>query len=160
MPMPEPATLGEQAAAIGRDAWGIVRRHPRVFAAAATVWVLVFGGSLVMHAASGPEFPVSASARPAQAAAAVVVDPDQAEDLEDLAERAREEAAEADAEMEQLMREDAAIAAAEAKAIAREAALAAKSARRAKRSGTAASGGAAAAPKRGRVVRVMPSTTR
>ena len=158
MPMPEPATLGEQAAAIGRDAWSIVRRHPRIAAVAATIWVFVFGGSVVLHAVSGPDLTVAAaSARPA---AAMVADPAQTEDLEDLAERAREEAAEADAEMAQLMREDAALAAAEAKAIERERALALQAARTAAKSGKARKGSAAAptAPRAGRVVRVMPNT--
>jgi curved DNA-binding protein CbpA len=54
MALPEPATLGEQVASISRDEWAVVRRHPRVFAVAATVWVVVFGGSIVMHALSGP----------------------------------------------------------------------------------------------------------
>jgi hypothetical protein len=158
MPMPEPATLGEQVASMSRDAWAVVRRHPRVFAAAATIWVVVYGGSMVMHAVSGPSLPATADARPVAAAAPMVSNDAQQEELEDLAERARQEAAEADAEMAQLMREDAAIAAAEAKAIAREQALAAAAARKAAKSGKAgASGASGAAPKRGRVVRVMPN---
>ncbi len=157
MPLPEPATFGEQLAAISGDAWGIVRRHPRVFAAAATVWVAVFGGSLVMHAVSGPSLPTSTQARTVSAAPAVV-DTAQAEDLEDLAEKARKEAAAANAEMEQLMREDAALAAAEAKAIAHEQALAARAARKAKPAGNTARSDSTPAPRRGRVVRVMPTT--
>ena len=154
MALPEPATLGEQAAAMTRDAFRIVARHPRITAAAVTVWVVVFGGSLLMHALSGPTLPATASAsdRPAIAAAAVA-DSAQTEDLENLAERARTEAAQADAEMEQLMREDAAIAAAEARAVARERALAARAARTSKRSGAAPKAAKAA----GRVVRVMPN---
>lgn len=157
MAMPIPATLGEQVASISRDAAGIVRRHPRVFAAAATVWVLVFGGSLVMHAVSGPTLPASAQAS-AMRSAPAIVDTEQADDLAGLAEQAREEAAEADAEMELLMRQDAAIAAAEAKAIARETALAARAARTAKRAGAGAV--APKVPTRGRVVRVMPTIAR
>ncbi|MCW2920844.1 MAG: dnaJ [Thermoleophilia bacterium] len=160
MALPEPATLGEQVASMSRDAFSIVRRHPRVFAVAATVWVVVFGGSLIMHAVSGPTLPASAQASALRSAPAVV-DTAQAEDLEDLATQAREEAAEADAAMAQLMREDAAIAAADAKAMARERALAARAATKAKRAGTARSGAPApAAPRRGRIVRVMPTIAR
>ena len=159
MAMPEPATLGEQAASISRDALNIVRRHPRVFAVAATVWVVVFGGSLVMHAVSGPTLPASAQASAARAVPAIA-DTEQTEDLAELAAQAREEAAAADAELELLMRQDAAIAAAEAKAIARESALAAQAARKAKRSGAPAAGIDAKVPGRGRVVRVMPTIQR
>ncbi len=159
MALPEPATLGEQVAAMSRDAFAIVRRHPRVFAVAAAVWVVVFGGSLVMHAVSGPTLPASAQAS-SMRSAPVVVDADQTEDLADLAEQAREEAAAADAEMAQLMREDAAIAAAEATAMARDRALAARAAAKAKRPGAAKGRGGVAIPRGGRVVRVMPSIAR
>jgi hypothetical protein len=93
-------------------------------------------------------------------AAPVIADSAQTEDLADLADRAREEAAEADAEMEQLMREDAAIAAADAKAMARDRALAARAAATAKRSGAAKGSGGVQLPRGKRVVRVMPTISR
>jgi hypothetical protein len=150
MPLPEPMTLADQAAEIGRDAMRVVRRHPRVFAAAATLWVVVLGGSLVLHATTGPSLPtvsaqpVSAATLDAGASAAEV------EDLEVLADRAREEADKADAELQQLMLEDARIAAAEDAAAARADRLAAAQA--AKRGRTKPRANAPA----GRVVRIMP----
>lgn len=85
MALPEPATLGEQVAAISRDAFSIVGRHPRVFAAAMTVWVVVFGGSLVMHALSGPTLPAAEPASSVRAVPALAVDDEQTEDLAALA---------------------------------------------------------------------------
>lgn len=162
-----PDTLAEQVAAIGRDALRLVRRHPRIFAAAATVWLVVFGGSVVLHAATGPSLPQPSAA---PVASSIVTDDAQAEDLEELAERARAEAAEADVELEQLMAEDARRAAAEQAAAEREARIAAAAAaataaaqeRRAKdRNGKPAAGTAAPAPRTTpdgrRIVTILPA---
>ena len=155
MAPPIPMTVGEQVAVMIDDAGRILRRHPRIVAAAATLLVLVFGGSAVLHVVSGPSLPSSTSTASAAPAPAMVANEEQVEDLEELAERARLEAAEADAELQKMMEADARAAQAEAQAAAREAALAAQAARRAAK----AKGTKAAPARRGtrRIVRVMPT---
>jgi curved DNA-binding protein CbpA len=153
MAVAEPMTAGEQASAMVGDALSILRRHPRIVGAALVVWLLIFGSSAVMHLVSGPSIPTSAAAAPAVSRTSIVASQDQAEDLEDLAERARAEAAEADAEMAELMREDQLAAQREAQAQARADALAAKAARSAQKSGAKPSGKRAGR----RIVRVMPN---
>jgi hypothetical protein len=133
----EPLTLSEQANNAVADAIGIVRRHPRVFGAAAAVWLLVFGGSFAMHVISTPPLPTGPTVA-AASARTEVVGPDQ-DQFEQLAEQAREESAAAEAEMAEQLRKDQAAAAAADAAAARDAALLAKRA------------------KGKRIVRVMPS---
>ena len=161
-PMPQPVvprTFGEQVSSAGAEAWQVVRRHPRWFGAAAAVWLVVFGGSVVLHVASGPTLPAPRSER--ASASAIVADSAQLEDLEDLADRARDEAKVADAELEQLMREDALAAQREAAAAERQARIDAARQRQAPKG--ASGGGAAPQPggvrsRDGRkIVRVMPS---
>jgi hypothetical protein len=148
----EPMTAGEQASAAVADALLIARRHPWLVGAAATLLVLVFGGSLFLQVISSPSLPTTTTTATAAPASAIVASEDQVEDLEVLAERARAEAAKADAELEQLMRADAAAAQAEARAAAREAALAAKAPRSTKKSGAAPRAGSGR-----RIVRVLPA---
>lgn len=160
---PQPTTLGEQLAAAGGDTLRMIRRHPRVFIAAASVWLVVFGGSVVLHAASGPTLPRSVAA---PTTSSVVADDEQVQDLEELAERAREEAAEADEELRRLMAEDERRAAAEAAAAEREARAAAAAAAaaakaRARPRTKAAARSAATAPRTTpdgrRIVTILPS---
>jgi curved DNA-binding protein CbpA len=152
MAVAEPMTTGEQASAMVADALSIVRRHPRIVAAAVTVWVLIFGASAVMHIVAGPTLPSSAAAA-TTAPSSIITNEQQSQELEDLADRARKESAEADAEMAQLMREDALAAQREAQAQARADRLAAAAARRARKSGAKPSGARAGR----RIVRVMPN---
>jgi hypothetical protein len=146
---PEPQTISEQAAAIGNDAWRVVRRHPRVFAGVASAWVVVLGVAVAMSVIAGPTLPAGAS-QPAPRST-LVADSAHVEDLEDLADRAREEAAQADRELQALMAEDARIAAAEAAAARKAEQAAAAAARRS--GGKPAPRGAGGS---GKVVRVMP----
>lgn len=154
MAVAEPMTAGEQFGAMCSDAMSIIRRHPRILAAAVAVWAVVFGASAVMHLVSGPTLPSGAISASAAPVSAIVADDQQVADLEELASRARAEAAKADAEMEQMLREDAARAAAEEAAAARAAALAAR--RAAKVKGTPAAAAAARVAGARRIVRVMP----
>jgi hypothetical protein len=150
MAAPVPLTLGEQAAAVASDALDVARRHPKVFATAAAVWILVFGGSAVRHLVTGPSLPTGPSTA-AAASSAHVISPDADADLEALAEQERRESAAADAALAERVRQDEAIAAAADAAAARQELIDRRAAARvgartpAKRSGTR------------RVVRVMPT---
>lgn len=166
MPDPVPQSIGDQAAALVREAWSVVRRHPRMGAAVAAACLFVFGGSLVLQLVSGPVLP-SPSATVAHASP-TVTDTAQLEDLQDLAERAKVEADQADAAFAAQLREDQRLA---AEQDARMAAADAAAARQARRDAArrAAHGpkprtdaGAKPAPKPGpgqRIVRVMPKLT-
>lgn len=148
-PARAPETISEHASAIGSDAWRLVRRHPRVFAAVASTWLVIIGVSVAMSLASGPTLP--ASQPQSMPRSAIVADSQQLDQLEDLAERARQEAAVEDAEMQRLIAEDARRAAAEEAA-----------ARRAERAAAKAEAKAAAkASTRNeagrRIMRVMPN---
>jgi hypothetical protein len=161
MPEPQPATVSEQAAAIGRDAWMVMRLHPRMFSSVAAVVLLAFTGAFVLQAASGPTLP-STSVTVAHSAP-VVADDAQLEDLADLAERAKTEADQADAELARQMQEDARIAAVEDARMAAEDAAAARQARRSaakapKGGSTTGASKPAPVPSGRHVVRVMPKT--
>ncbi|MCB0879281.1 MAG: J domain-containing protein [Thermoleophilia bacterium] len=157
---PAPQTLSQQLSFAAADAWKLVRRHPRWFAMAAAAWVLVIGGTMVMHLTAGPTLPAPATANVSHSS--IVADQEQLADLEDLAAQAREESAKTDAALQQMMREDAARQAAEQAAAERAARAAALQAKRAKRKGSSAPG-TSAGPVRSRdgrkIVRVMPSLT-
>lgn len=145
--LPEPMTLGEQFAQAGSDAVAALRRYPRLSAAAVSLFALLFVGSAAVHVLTGPSLP----AAPATVRASSVTDvtSEETADLEELAERARAEAAEADAQLAELMRRDAAAAELEAQQAAR--AAAAQPAAAPKR------GTKPPASPRGRVVRIMPN---
>lgn len=114
---PAPQTIGAQLQAAGADIVTALRRHPRLVGVVAGTWLLVFGGSAVLHAVAGPSLPSGSASRSASdASSSVVAGADAVPELEELAEQAREDAETASAEMERLMREDAAAAAAAAAA--------------------------------------------
>lgn len=156
----EPANLSEQLVAVANEAVRAARRHPRILAAVAVGWVAVLGGGAALHSANGPTLPASATPTLSASAAARVAPSDTA-DLEQLAEQAQRDAAQAEADMSKLLAEEEAAAQA---AEAADAAAAAAAPQLDPRAGAAAApkvpgtgATATAAPPRRRIVRVMPA---
>jgi hypothetical protein len=153
MAPPVPLTLGEQVASMGSEALDVVRRHPKVFIAAAAVWLLVFGGSIAMHALSTPPLPTGPAV--ATAASVRVASGPSTDDLEQLAEEARLDSAKADAAMAaQVQKDEAAQRAADAAAARQDAILARRAA------AAAAKLPHRAVPAGKHIVRIMPTNVR
>lgn len=150
---------------LGREVMATIRRHPRIIAAVAAVWVMGIGGTVAWSAVTGPSLPAAPSSMSVSAAHREnpVPSEDDTEEFAALADRVREEADAADAELARQMRADEAAQAAIDRQIAAEAALAAKAARAAKAKPGAKRAAttppvAPGAPA-GRMVRVMPDGT-
>lgn len=146
---------------LGRDTLQIIRRHPRVIAAVAAIWVMGIGATVAWSAVTGPSLPAEHTSMSVSAAhrESAVPSEDDTEEFAALAERAREEADAADAELARQMQADAAQQAAIDRQIEAEAARAAAAAKRSAKAKPGAKPAATApspAAPVGRMVRVMP----
>lgn len=100
----EPITLER----LGQEALRIVRAHPRAVAACAAAWVVLVGGTFAWNAVTGPSLPARIDTSPSvmhvRDARAMSED---AQDFDELAERATREVDAANDELERQMRLDA-----------------------------------------------------
>ncbi|MCW2960594.1 MAG: protein of unknown function, contains DnaJ domain [Thermoleophilia bacterium] len=105
---PVPVNLTTQLQEIGSDLLTAARRHPRISLAAASVLVLVFGGSAILHAVTGPSLPAGATTTTRAAAISEPrVGADDAPKIDDLADEMREEAELAQRELAALLAQEA-----------------------------------------------------
>ena len=147
--------------ALGREVMSALRRHPRAIAAVAAVWVIGIGGTVAWSAVTGPSLPSSSTTMSVASVQpdSTVATEDDTEEFAALAQRAREDADAADAELLRQNEADAAQQAAIDQQIAADAARAAKAAKLAKAKPGAKPGAATTAAPTRRMVRVMPDGT-
>lgn len=97
--------LAEDVNAAISQAWKTAKRHPRTFSAVAATWALIMGVSVVMSIGAGPATPAY-SVDSAQHRNSTLTSREQTEQLENLVDRAKAEAALEDQQLQQMMRED------------------------------------------------------